>query len=355
MAGIAKQILRTTPCLTVMALLVALSGCGEGPAREANGPPAGGESLVLYSSLSHERILDVAAAYRSASGVSIDFLIDPAEPLIDVMAKKKNHPPADVLLIEGIGALSLAVELDVLRPATVDRPAGADSRAPVDPDGYWLSVGYSADAMVLAGRRETSERPGYAGLASPDFEGSLCMRRGQSDRNRGLVATLLSTGDPRDTELVVRQWRKNSAGIPIENAGSVVNALADGRCRAAILGTDSLIAHGFFAKAGEFDVYLPDEAAGGTVLHPTAAGVSRHASRPAAAKAFVAWLLTAEGQAALHRRSQEFPVNDAVKAAPEIEAMREILAVRSTPAAAAFAHGDAIRLIERAGYRASSD
>lgn len=353
MADTARQTVLLTLYSAVMALL--LSGCGEGPARDTVRAPAAADSLVLYSSLSHERTLDVSEAYRAAHGVSINFLIQPADQLIDAMATKRHQPPADVLLIDGIGALSRAVERDVLRPASIDRPAGADPLAPADPDGYWLSVGYSADAIVLARPSNPAGRPGYADLALPDFEGSLCMRRGQSNRNRGLVATFLASGDPRDTELLVRQWRKNSTGIPVENAESLVAALADGRCRAAILGTDSLVAHRFFARPGEFDVYLPGETLGGTVLHPTAAGVSRHASSPAAAQAFVAWLLTAEGQAALHEQSHEFPVNDAVKPSPGIAPMRANLALRSTPAAAAFVHEDALRLIERAGYRAPSD
>jgi len=339
----------------LLALAAALAGCeAESPAVEVEAPAAG-ESLVLYSSLPHARTLAIAEAYREARGVTVNFLIEAAPDLVGTMAAKRHQPPADVLLVEGTGVLATAMDLDVLRPVRLQLPADIDPLTPSDPDGYWYGLGYSADAIALAKQTSLPAAPTYAGLAEAEFAGRLCMRRGHSDRNRALVAALLVTAGPREVELTVRGWRRNSLAVPVEGPESIAAALREGRCEAAIIGADRALTLGLLSPGSPVNVYLPTAEAGGAVLHAIAGGVSRHAGNPEAAAAFLEWLLEAPGQRVLHRDGGAFPASESIAAPEPLLPFTDGLSAHSSPASAAFRYDDAVLLIERAGYRRAGD
>ncbi len=330
--------------------LVALTACSAGEPDEA-GPPQAVSELVVYSSLSHSRTLAVANDYRESTGITVNFLIDSANELVASMAEKRHQPPPDVLLTSGTGVIARALDEDVLRPVSLETPEDLDPQVPLDPDGYWFGLGYSVDGILIGDAIDPDAVLAYADLSSQQFEDRLCLRRGHSERQRTLVAALLSDGSPRDVELAVRGWRRNAAAVPIEDTSSVAQGLMSKRCDAAILGSDTAYALGLIGSDSPLRFVLPRQDSGGAVLHPTIAGVTRHARDPEGARALVQWLLGAAGQRALHAEGNEYPAISSLEPAAELQAARDALSVVATPTDAAFVYEDALRLIERAGYR----
>jgi iron(III) transport system substrate-binding protein len=332
-----------------------LSACSEESPATAQGVSPARESLVLYSSLPHARTLALAEAYREDSGVTVNFLIESAAGLVDTLAEKRDRPAADVLLVEGTGTLARAIDRDVLRPVPLELPESLDPLAPMDPDGYWYGLGYVADAILVSGRSGLDGGLSYKDLGGPAFEGRLCMRRGHSDRGRALVASMLAVSGVRDTELMVRGWRNNSATMPVDGPESLVQALREGRCEVAVLGTDRTLAHGLLVPGSPIEAYLPDASDDGTVVHPIAAGVSRHSENPELSVAFLRWLLEPSGQRVLHRDGTAFPASGAVSLPEALLPLSKELSENASVSSAAFHYEEALSLIDRAGYRRTAD
>lgn len=331
-------------------LLLFLSVACGGPAPD-DGPqtrapqPADAGSVVLYTSLPHERVLAIADAYREQSGQVVNFLIDSPDALIDSLVQKRHSPPADVLLIEGTGPLASAVERDVLRPVDLNRPAGPDGRGLADPDGYWFGVGYSVDAIIAASGTDLDGLT-YASLASADFAGRLCLRRGTNDRTRALVAALLARTDARSAELVVRGWRNNLARGAYESDDELVQAVAEGACAVAVAASDAIARYFAATPGAALAVHVPSPEERGPAVHPVAAAVTRHAGQPESAEAFVRWLMDAGAQSVLNEESGRFPVNGD----SPLPDWPEIPVSLSGPSAAGFVYEDAVRLMERARF-----
>ena len=332
-----------------------LSACSEeSPATAPRVSPAR-ESLVLYSSLPHARTLALAEAYREDSGVTVNFLIESAAGLVDTLAEKRDRPAADVLLVEGTGTLAKALDRDVLRPVRLELPESLDPLAPMDPAGYWYGLGYAADAILISSRSSLDGGLSYKDLGGPAFEGRLCMRRGHSDRGRALVASVLAVSGARDTELMVRGWRNNAATMPVDGPESLAKALREGRCEVAVLGTDRALAHGLLVPGSPIEAYLPGASDGGAVVHPIAAGVSRHSANPELAIAFLRWLLEPSGQRVLHRDGTAFPASGAVSLPEALLPLAKDLSDYVSVSSATFHHEEALSLIDRAGYRRIAD
>lgn len=325
------------------------AGCGgpaadDGPQTSAS-PVSDAGALVLYTSLPHERVLAIADAYREQSGQVVNFMIDSPDVLIDSLAQKNHSPPADVLLIEGTGPVASAVERDVLRPVDLNRPAGPDDRGLADPDGYWFGVGYSVDAIIAASGTDL-DGLSYASLASEEFAGRLCLRRGTNERTRTLVAALLARTDARNAELVVRGWRNNLARSAYESDAELVQAVAEGACAVAVAASDAIARYLAATPDATLAFHVPSPEERGPAVHPVAAAVNRHAGQPESAEAFLRWLMGARAQSLLNEGSGRFPVNGE----SPLPDWPEIPVSVSGPSAAGFVYEDAVRLMERARF-----
>ena len=340
----------TRAAVTLLCVAAATTGCGQ---RSEPPEPAAGPAdpqLVVYSSLSHERTLSVADAYREATGVTINILVEEAADLIDAMASKAHYPGPDVVLLDGAGPLAAAIDADVLRPVHIEDPDTLLETVPNDPDDYWYPVGAAADAIVYRSDAvDVESLGGYASLGDAQFKDKLCLRRGIHDRSRSLVASMMAALGARDTELAVRGWRANLAASAFDTEAELLAALEEGRCSIGIAGTDQIALHLSDAPGPDLILHFPAVSDGGAMLHPVVAGVARHAGDAEGAVRFVSWLRSPEGQRVLHAGQTEYPVVSGVSASPSLPASMPRAGVPL--ARVLFAYADAIALIERARYR----
>ena len=331
-----NRLLRVAGALVLLVLnAFSLPGCSPQPAWDATtpGPDSGDAELVLYTSLSHESVIAIAEAWREESGVTVSFLIDDAETLIDKMVTKAHYPGADLLLVTDSVSISQAVDQDVLRPLQTSLPSTARADLPRDPDGYWQAVGTSADLIVA---RDTIELPEtYADLGKPRYKDTLCLRRGSDRRSVALAAGITDRLGGRDSELAVRGWRFNLATTVFDNEPDLLAAIFSAACGIGIV--DSRTVAAVSSLPSGIAVGLPTDMTAGVHVHPLAAGVSRHARDPETAARFISWLLSPQGQAVLEASGA------APRAGVASAHMRETLPY--------YLYEDAELLIERARYR----
>ena len=333
----------------ISVLLLGLGACSD-PAQAPEAPPADGQRLVLYTSLPVERVNGLAAAFRSETGIAIDFKIDAEAELLDALKRKENVPSADVLLIAGVGNLAEASDSDLFRPLQVQPSSVPESLR--DPDGYWASVGIRAEFIVYDGRSVAAgDLGGYADLAEVDWHGKLCLQRSTAERSRALIGLLIAQQGERAAERVVRGWRNNLATSVFDDQQDMLAAIGAGQCAVAIASSEQITRFLSSPEATPLKVHAPPLEHGGTFRNIVGAGVSRHATNPELGERFVAWLSSVEGQGSLHSLGGEFPATTAVPPADALSDWASYSPSSESAASVGFNVPDAVLLAERARYR----
>jgi len=332
-------------CIWLLIACLAVMSCSKDKA--ASDPRSSTvQPLILYSSLPEERVRAVTAAYTESSGVAMHYMLDSAPGLIEKLVTKAHRPTADVLLIADAGQLAAAADADVLRPIRAESLQTSIPVALRDPDNYWFGLSVRAVTMVYDSRSVDPVRLGsYASLADEEWLGRICLLSSTAESSHTLVASLIADLGNRDAELVVRQWRKNLARPVFSNGRDLLLAVEAGHCEVGIVASDAIAEFAADQHTGLVAMHWPSADDGGALLNLTGAGVTRHASNPQQAVAFLEWLATEDGQRVLGASGRDYPVN------PRVEPAIPIDTSPIESARLGYLLPDVLSLVERARYR----
>jgi iron(III) transport system substrate-binding protein len=317
--------------------------------------PAGidGE-LVVYSARNEQLLKPVFDRYTQDTGVRIRFLTDREAPLLERLKAEGAATAADLLITVDAGNLWQAAQLGLLQPvdsATLRRNIPAHLR---DPDGHWFGLSVRARTMVYSPERvKTEHLSTYEALADPRWKGRLCLRTSKKVYNQSLVAMLIAAHGETATEALVRDWVANLAAPPFANDNEVMEAIAAGRCDVGLVNT---YYYGRLLRERpdlKLALFWPNQGngQGGVHVNVSGAGVTRHAKRPQAARDFLEWLSAGEAQQMFAALNLEYPANPAVAADPTVAAWGSFRQDLINVSRAGVLQADAVRLMDRAGYR----
>ncbi len=343
------------PVATSLLLIVGgLAACsGEAPPAPAVGEPgAAPEPVVVYSARAEQLIKPIFDAYTEATGVPIRYTTDSEQPLIQKLKAEGQTTPADLLLTVDAGNLWYAAEEGVLRPV---RSEVLERNVPdhlQDPENQWFALSVRARTIVYDTRSvDPAELSDYAGLADDTWRGRLCLRTSAKVYNQSLVAMLIAQHGERRTEEIVRGWVANLATEPFPNDTKLIEAIEAGQCAVGVVNTY------YFGRLQKENpgipvaIYWPPAATGGVHVNVSGAGVTRHADNPDGALALLEWMTRDEAQRLLGGENMEYPANPDVPPAPLVQAWGEFSASPMNVAAAGQYQEQAVKLMDRAGYR----
>jgi iron(III) transport system substrate-binding protein len=314
------------------------------------------EPLVVYSARNEQLIKPIFERYTAQTGVPIRYITDKEGPLMQRLQAEGAASPADLLLTVDAGNLWQAAELGLLQPldsALLRENIPAHLR---DPQQRWFGLSVRARAMVYSTERvQPAQLSTYEALAGPDWKGRLCLRTSKKVYNQSLVAMMLARlGEPQ-TEQIVSGWVGNLAAAPFANDNEVMEAIAAGRCDVGLVNTyyygrllrdqPELPLALFFPNQGS------DTGLQGVHVNVSGAGITTHAKQPRAARAFLEWLSGGEAQALFAALNLEYPANPAVAPDPAVAAWGSFEPDLVNVSEAGRLQADAVRLMDRAGYR----
>jgi len=336
-----------------------LAACsGEAPpedvSMDATEPTAAEpDPVVVYSARAEQLIEPIFEAYTAATGVPVRYTTDSEQPLIQKLKAEGQTTPADVLLTVDAGNLWYAAEEGVLRPIdseVLERNIPAHLQ---DPEDQWFAMSIRARTIVYDTRRvDPAELAGgYAGLADDEWQGRLCLRTSTKVYNQSLVAMMIAELGEDETEKIVRGWVDNLATDVFPNDTKLIEAIAAGQCEVGIVNTYYL---GRLLKEDPdlpVAIYWPDAAVGGVHVNVSGAGVTRHTKNPEGAIALLEWMSQAEAQRLLGGENMEYPANPEIDPHPLVAGWGPFEANPMNVAAAGLYQGDAVKLMDRAGYR----
>ena len=335
----------------ILAVFLGLAAAAP-PAALADGHADDPVTLTIYSARKAHLIEPILEAYTESSGVRFELLTGKPGPLLERLAAGNGDNRVDVLLTVDAGNLWHAAERGLLAPLESEILTGAVPAALRDPGNRWF--GLSRRARTIA-YNPTRTGPGelstYEDLAGPKWRGRLCLRTSKKVYNQSLVATLIAHHGEEETEKVVRGWVANLAADPFSNDTKTLQAVAAGRCDAAIVNT---YYYGrLMRKEPGLDLALfwPNQDAQGVHVNVSGAGVTARARHPDAARRFLEWLAQPEAQALFASLNLEYPVREDLPPAPAVAAWGEFRGDAVNLSEAGRLQAAAVRLMDRAGYR----
>ncbi len=314
--------------------------------------PAAAETLVVYSARNEQLIKPIFDAYARETGIEVKFTTGDAAVLIERLGAEGRNTPADVLMTVDAGELWNAAERGLLRPidsAVLEKNIPAYLR---DPGKRWFGLSVRARTIAYSTERvDPKTLSTYEALAGPEWKGRLCLRTSKKVYNQSLVATMIAQLGEAKTEQVVRGWVANLATDVFPNDTQLLESIAAGQCDVGIINT---YYYGRIVKdkpGFPVKLFWPNQAAGGVHVNISGAGVVAASRRQAQATKFLEWLSAGEAQQHFAAVNMEFPANPAVPVDPLVASWGKFEPSPMNVAEAGRLQPDAVRLMDRAGYR----
>lgn len=314
--------------------------------------PAIADEVVVYSARKEHLIKPLFDRYTRETGVKIRYITDKAGPLLQRLKAEGKRTPADLLITVDAGNLWHAAESGVL--AAVDSTA-LQANVPAflrDPQNRWFGLSERARTIVYSTERI---KPGmlttYEDLADPKWSGRLCLRTSKKVYNQSLVATLIARHGEEKAEQIVRGWVDNLAAAPFSNDTKTMEAVLAGQCDVAIVNTY------YFGRLQKkmpdvaLALFWPNQQSSGVHINVSGAGVTRYAKHPEAATRLLEWLSSDAAQRDFAGLNMEYPVNPKVEPDALVAAWGTFKPDALNVVEAGRLQADAIRLMDRAGYR----
>ncbi len=331
---------RTT--LVSLALLLAVAFVGT----------AFGDPLVVYTARKEHLIKPLFDQYTQQTGVQIEYITGKAPVLLQRIKSEGKRTPADLLVTVDAGNLWHAASEGILEPVDSKTLAENIPDHLRDPGNRWFGLSIRARTMVYSTERvKPGELTTYEALADPEWKGRLLLRTSKKVYNQSLVAMLMAEHGAAKTEALVKGWVGNLAAAPFSNDTKVMEALLAGQGDVGIVNTY------YFGRLQKknpglaLKLFWPNQKGNGVHINVSGAGVVKHSRQKEKAVAFLEWLSSPEAQQVFADANMEYPVNANVQPHANVAAWGSFKKNPINLAKAGELQSDAIRLMDRAGYK----
>lgn len=286
--------------------------------------------LNLYSSRHYQTDEALYANFEKATGIKINRVDGPEDPLIERMKNEGNKSPADVLITVDMGRLLKAQEAGLFQPiksAVLDEKIPRELRAL---DGTWFGFSIRARPIYYAKSKiDPKQIANVEDLADPKFKGKICVRSGTHPYMISMMSSIIAANGPAKAEEWARGVVANMARAPKGGDTDQIKGVASGECEIAIGNTYYFVRLMKSDKPDEkavvekVGVVFPNQSNRGTHINISGAGVAKHAPNKEAAVKFLEYLASPEAQAYLANGNNEYPVVGKPTGNPQLSALGE--------------------------------
>lgn len=273
------------------------------------------QALNLYSSRHYQTDEALYANFEKATGIKVNRIEGPEDPLIERMKTEGDKSPADLLVTVDMGRLLKAQQLGLFQPiksALLEEKIPAQLRAA---DGSWFGFSVRARPIYYAKSRvDKSLLPDYESLADPKWRGKICMRSGNHPYNLSLMSSIIAANGTEKAEAWAKGVVANMARPPKGGDTDQIKAVSAGECDIALGNTYYFVRMlksdkpDDKAVAEKVGVIFPNQGNRGAHINISGAGVARYAPNKANAIRFLEYLASPEAQDYFSSGNNEYPV-----------------------------------------------
>ncbi|MBD2103417.1 Fe(3+) ABC transporter substrate-binding protein [Leptolyngbya sp. FACHB-261] len=312
----------------------------------------------LYSARHYDTDDALYESFTRKTGIRVNLVEAEADQLIERIKSEGANSPADVLITVDAGRLWRAQEAGILQPFTSPRLKSSVPRSLQEPSGLWLGLSRRARVIMYhKDRVNPAELSTYEALADPKWRGRILVRSSTNVYNQSLTGSVLAALGPQRTEAWARGLVANFARAPQGGDSDQIRAVAAGAGDLAISNTYYLARLAKSDKpedravAQKIGVFFPNQRDRGTHINISGGGVVKTAPNKEGAVKFLEHLVSPEAQAVFARGNNEYPVISGVPLDPVLVSYGNFKADEMNAAVYGRNNAEALRLMDRAGWR----
>ena len=310
------------------------------------------EQVVVYSARIEQLIKPMFDAFTKDTGIGVKFVTDKEGALLARLKAEGKNTPADMLITTDAGNLWEAAREGLLRPVeskTLETNIPAYLR---DPQNQWFGLSVRARTIIYNTQKvKPSDLSTYEALADPKWKGRLCLRTSKKVYNQSLVAMMIAEHGEAKTEQIVKGWVANLAIDPLSDETKAMEFVAAGQCDVTLANTY------YYGRLMEKNpslplaIFWPNQADSGVHVNISGAGVTRYAHNAPAAIKLLEFLSSEKAQNLFADVNMEYPANPKVKTDPLVASWGTFKQNRINVTRAGELQAEAVKLMDRAGYR----
>ncbi|WP_206030048.1 Fe(3+) ABC transporter substrate-binding protein [Roseomonas sp. AR75] len=340
-------------------LLPVLAAIGLAPfAAPAVAQNAG--EVAVYSARHYDTDRRLYDAFTRETGIRVRLIEGNADQLIERIRNEGANSPADVFITVDAARLARAKEAGITAPhgsALIDQRVPQGLR---DPQGNWFALSQRARVIMYDKQRGLPQGLlRYEDLADPRFRGQICVRAANHPYNVSLAASILAADGEAATESWAKGVAANLARPPQGGDRDQFRAIPSGQCQLAIANTYYLAGIGASQAPADKELFerigviFPNQAPGDRGAHVNISGAALVKTAPHRANAvrFLEFLTNREAQEILALGNMEYPVVEDVPLHPALAALGRFRAEPINGDRLAANSAEALRIMQRAGWR----
>lgn len=248
--------------------------------------------LTVYSAGPNNLINELAQGFEAQTGTKVNVFQATTGQVMARLEAEHQNPVADVVIS---ASWQSAVDLKERGDLLAYSPAGSEHVPDFLKDSHYIAQGVSALAMAWNRASSVPAPSDWSDLADPIYRNEVTMPDpAQSGTAFELVTGLLTANGEEATWSLFAQLKDNQMIVPGPNARAL-NPVLQG-AKSVVFGAVDYIALGQQQQGENIEVIFPES---GTVAAPRPMMILQSSRNQEQAKAFLDYVLSEQGQAAV--------------------------------------------------------
>ncbi len=315
------------------------------------------EEVNVYTTRQEVLIRPLLDTFEQETGIRVN-VVFAKEGVIERMKSEGANSPADAILTADVGYMLQAKSEGLLQPIQSEVLNAAIPSQYRDPEGTWYGLALRARPIMYAKDRvDPSELSTYEDLADPKWKGRICIRSSSNIYNQSLVSSMIAAQGVEKVEEWAKGFVANFAREPAGGDRDQIMAVAAGECDIAIANTYYLagMLSGDDAAqkeaAQKVAVFWPNQDGRGVHVNISGGGVTASAQHVDNAVKLLEFMVSDEAQKIYAEAVNEYPVKPGIPASDAVAGFGEYKADPLDLAVIGEHNVEAVRLMDRAGWR----
>lgn len=309
-------------------------------------------SVTVYSSRKEHLIKPLFEAFTKDTGIEVEYLTGKGGALIERLKLEGTNTKADMFMTVDAGNLWYAGSQGLFQSVQTDILKSNIPSHLRDPEGLWTGLSIRARTIVYnTDKVKASDLSTYADLASPKWNGRLCLRTSKKIYTKSLVASIIYNHGEAKAGDILSGWVNNLAATPHAKDSHVMNAILAGQCDVGLVNTyyyGRLIEKN--AKA-PLKLFWANQDTTGVHVNISGAGVTKHGSNSKDATTLLEWLSSAKAQSIYGSLNKEYPANQSVASDDVVSSWGSFKQDNMNLAQAGILQAKAVKLMQIKGYK----
>ena len=315
------------------------------------------DELNVYSARKEHLIKPLLDRFSETTNVKINLVTAKGDALLARLKAEGVNSPADIFLTVDAGRLHRAQQMGVFQPVRSEILQQTIPSHLRSPTKEWFGLSIRARVIIYAKDRVTPDQlDTYESLSSSEWKDRICIRSSENIYNQSLVASMLATRGPSETEEWLKAFTNNFARQPSGGDRDQIKAVSAGQCDVAIVNSYYLAGMLRSRDARERDaanqvaLHWPNQEDRGTHINISGAGVTKSSKNPELAARLLEFLTTIDSQQWYAEVNNEYPIIPEADIHEVLQKWGAFKADQLNMTLLGLHNSDAILAMDRAGW-----